>query len=631
MEKTPDTYVKNIAEIRLLSSPRLSDVKTANNYRTLLLENFVKIGELAKIDRDILDEQVYPFLKAGQKLPKEKVKEFENVVDEMLDLGELENLDPNILLMLLDKLLEDAIENRDDDTVVRFLDYEIMACYTMLNAVRRISTRPDLAEEYRIRGIDTSDRLFIYLDKDLFSKLSDDSKTTILINTRYFCVFYEGTKGTEAENEKLLSSLKRSLDLCEDPYFREALPDYDWDYHKLRTMEYMGMLLENNNHRGMNKQQCQYIAELMDEMTAIWQKDKDRYVDMISEGELKLNRIRAKYKAGLMIKEEYMEGLLELYESRNRNEFEIRDSFQHLTVPLEYMLLLRDRSINEPQIRQLADFYSNTISFLHLLQDTGSLSFPLEYASAILEHFIEIPGGITFEDMCISCMAAIHPPTYVHTMMVGELARCICRHMLYYRPDAFDKMRAGMHCSDDEILDFTWHAATCHDFGKLPIIDTIMVYGRSILDDEYALIKTHPDMGYSIMNRYPSTRKYARVARGHHKWYDNSKGYPENFFTTDLPEKVICDIVTVADCLDASTDTVGRSYSRGKTFEELRDELSQGSGRRYSPDVVELFYIPEVVKDLKFLLANGRNENYLETYILLNSVREKEKVEEELL
>ena len=100
MEKTPDTYVKNIAEIRLLSSPRLSDVKTANNYRTLLLENFVKIGELAKIDRDILDEQVYPFLKAGQKLPKEKVKEFENVVDEMLDLGELENLDPNILLML---------------------------------------------------------------------------------------------------------------------------------------------------------------------------------------------------------------------------------------------------------------------------------------------------------------------------------------------------------------------------------------------------------------------------------------------------------------------------------------------------------------------------------------------------
>ena len=188
-----------------------------------------------------------------------------------------------------------------------------------------------------------------------------------------------------------------------------------------------------------------------------------------------------------------------------------------------------------------------------------------------------------------------------------------------------------MHCSDDEILDFTWHAAACHDFGKLPIIDTIMVYGRSILDDEYALIKTHPDMGYSIMNRYPSTRKYARVARGHHKWYDNSKGYPENFFTTDLPEKVICDIVTVADCLDASTDTVGRSYNRGKSFEELRDELSQGSGRRYSPDVVELFYIPEVVKDLKFLLANGRNENYLETYILLNSVREKEKVEEELL
>ncbi len=630
MDKSPDTYVKNIAQIRLLSSPRLSDVKTAKNYRALLLNNFVKIGELAKIDRDILEEQVYPFLKHGKKLSRDKVEEFENVVDEMLDLGELENLDPNILLMLLDKLLEDAVENRDDDTVVRFLDYEIVACYTMLNAVRRISTRPELAERYRIRGRETSDRLFIYLDHDLFSKLSEESKTTIMINTRYFCVFYEGIKGNEKENEELLNMLKRALTICDDPYYRWELPDYDWHYHKLRTMEYMGMLLENNNYRGMNRSQCKYIAGMMDEMSAIWEKDSERFADMISEGELKLNRIRAKYEAELISREEYVSGLLELYESRNRNEFVIRDSFQHLTVPLEYMLLLNEKNLTEPQIHQLVDFYSNTISFLHLLKDTGSLSFPLEYASAIIEHFIEIPGEVSFEDMCISCMAALHPPTYVHTMMVGELTRCICRHMLYYRPDAFDKMREATGYSDDEIMDFAWHAAACHDFGKLPIIDTIMVYGRSILDDEYALIKTHPDMGYSIMNKYPSTRKYANVARGHHKWYDNSKGYPEDFFTRDLPEKVISDIVTVADCLDASTDTVGRSYNRGKTFEELREELVHGKGKRYSPDVVELFFIPEVVEDIRYLLAHGRDANYLETYILLNSVREKEKVEEVL-
>jgi HD-GYP domain-containing protein (c-di-GMP phosphodiesterase class II) len=176
----------------------------------------------------------------------------------------------------------------------------------------------------------------------------------------------------------------------------------------------------------------------------------------------------------------------------------------------------------------------------------------------------------------------------------------------------------------DAILNYTWHAALCHDAGKLFIIDTIFVYGRKLLDMEFDLIKTHPKMGAKILERYSSTRKYAEVALGHHKWYDNSRGYPEEIDTSNSPVKTIIDLVQCADCLDAATDTVGRSYNRGKTFDDLFKEICDGSNTRYAPWLPELLSKAEVREDIEFLLASGRDQNYHDTYQLLKSVHDKE-------
>ncbi len=164
----------------------------------------------------------------------------------------------------------------------------------------------------------------------------------------------------------------------------------------------------------------------------------------------------------------------------------------------------------------------------------------------------------------------------------------------------------------------------CHDTGKIFIIDTVFVYGRKLLDMEFDLIKTHPKMGAEMLKRFSSTAKYAEVALGHHKWYDNSRGYPEEFDTSKSRYKTVIDIVLCADCLDAATDTVGRSYNCGKSFEDFYAEIQEGSGTRYAPWLPDLLSKPEVREDIEFLLAEGRERNYHDTYQLLKSVQEKE-------
>ena len=121
--------------------------------------------------------------------------------------------------------------------------------------------------------------------------------------------------------------------------------------------------------------------------------------------------------------------------------------------------------------------------------------------------------------------------------------------------------------------------ALYHDIGKLYILDVISMYGRAILDEEFRAIKTHPFIGAELAMRFASIRDYADVIKGHHVWYDSSKGYPPDFDTAQSPYKVIIDIVMAADCLDAATDTIGRSYSQGRPLTCIGRKWKKGSER----------------------------------------------------
>ncbi|MBR4606132.1 MAG: HDIG domain-containing protein [Lachnospiraceae bacterium] len=175
----------------------------------------------------------------------------------------------------------------------------------------------------------------------------------------------------------------------------------------------------------------------------------------------------------------------------------------------------------------------------------------------------------------------------------------------------------------NKIMDYAWHAALYHDIGKLYVLDTIAMYGRRLLDSEYVLLRSHPDKGAELASRFDTTKDYADVIRGHHIWYDGSHGYPEDFDVLHSPYKAIIDIVSVADCLDAATDGVGRSYRQGRTLEEFQEELKKGAGTRYAPYVAQPFDDPATYQDISYLLKNGRKKLYDETYFLLKDLLKK--------
>lgn len=83
-------------------------------------------------------------------------------------------------------------------------------------------------------------------------------------------------------------------------------------------------------------------------------------------------------------------------------------------------------------------------------------------------------------------------------------------------------------------------------------------------------------------------------------------------------------MVAVADCIDAATDTVGRSYNRGKTLDDMKAELTEGAGTRYTPYIVELLEDEKVCRDITYILTQYREKLYRNTYMRLQQVTEWE-------
>ena len=168
-----------------------------------------------------------------------------------------------------------------------------------------------------------------------------------------------------------------------------------------------------------------------------------------------------------------------------------------------------------------------------------------------------------------------------------------------------------------KIMQFAYHGGLLHDVGKMFIFETIMTYGRDLSPEERQLLQLHTNLGSKLLQMNHSTREYSDLALGHHKYYDNIHGYPESFDYQKVANPIMIYILTIADCLDAATDIVGRNYKKGISIEQYIEELNREKAGRYSPELVDLFNDKKVVDIISYHLINERQENYKRAYELL--------------
>ena len=211
--------------------------------------------------------------------------------------------------------------------------------------------------------------------------------------------------------------------------------------------------------------------------------------------------------------------------------------------------------------------------------------------------------------------------TYAHSVNVAMIARELMEGILEYQPEllkgALGKIRHGkVLLNSKKCLDFIYEAAFYHDIGKNGIISTVNNDYRPLTDEEYAIIKTHPALGAELLKIAPSLyEKYHDTTLGHHKWYNGKGGYPEDFDNTKSPKRILIDIITLSDCMQAATEHIGRNYKEGKTFDMVMEEFRKGAGTKFNPDLVKFIDThDDVARDLAVLINDAWVDIYFNIY-----------------
>lgn len=126
--------------------------------------------------------------------------------------------------------------------------------------------------------------------------------------------------------------------------------------------------------------------------------------------------------------------------------------------------------------------------------------------------------------------------------------------------------------------DEIYYAALLHDVGKIGISRSILQKAGKLSDEEYQVIKEHPDIGAQILSSISESPYLSIGARSHHERYDG-KGYPQGLKGNDIPE--IARIIAVADAYDAMTSS--RSYRETIPQQVVREEFVKGLGTQFDP------------------------------------------------
>jgi HD-GYP domain-containing protein (c-di-GMP phosphodiesterase class II) len=134
-----------------------------------------------------------------------------------------------------------------------------------------------------------------------------------------------------------------------------------------------------------------------------------------------------------------------------------------------------------------------------------------------------------------------------------------------------------------EIRDIA-RGAFLHDIGKIALSDALLKKAAPLLDKERKIVEGHCAEGHSVVSRIQFLSLEADMVHAHHERWDGA-GYPRGLKGTMIPKGAR--VIAVANALDhiLSDDSSGAARS----LEEAQEEISNGSGTRFDPEVVAAF------------------------------------------
>jgi response regulator RpfG family c-di-GMP phosphodiesterase/signal transduction histidine kinase len=123
-----------------------------------------------------------------------------------------------------------------------------------------------------------------------------------------------------------------------------------------------------------------------------------------------------------------------------------------------------------------------------------------------------------------------------------------------------------------------------HDIGKLGIPDRILLKESALNEEEWKIMRTHPELGASLLGHFESYREISSIILAHQE-HLNGTGYPRGLKGDEIP--LFARIIAIADAYHAMTSN--RPYRKALPASKAVLELTRNRGTQFDAALVDAF------------------------------------------
>lgn len=156
----------------------------------------------------------------------------------------------------------------------------------------------------------------------------------------------------------------------------------------------------------------------------------------------------------------------------------------------------------------------------------------------------------------------------LHSKRVGDICESIALKMNFDKETIYRIKIAGL----------------MHDIGKIGIDDKTLNKPDKLNDDEWVVMKKHPEIGQRILSAVNEFSEIGDYIFEHQEKWDGT-GYPQGLKGDEI--LLQARIIAVADSYDAMTSH--RNYGKELSEEEAIDEIKGCSGTQFDPAIAKIF------------------------------------------
>lgn len=605
MNQYETTYLDNTAKIMELVTVQPSDFCDGKAFYTGCEERVLALRPLVVQNMSILRDFLIPFFDDILDASPQEIADLTEFDDTLSRLAK--QADNGVHYQINSALIVYARQKKDRDLLVRSLYHGAMALYNY-SAILRMTDPSRFFWKMRLLFGEAAGYIRYYDEIE-----NPETRGYIHRSMSNLALCYNSL----TEPEQKFTVLRRALNILQDPVYQQKTPSLPWALYITKTHQERTTLLGYLRHENASYEQ---IHEVMESAEYVHHEQlltaQKKGIPM--QPQWLYAYYAACYHCGLHTISQLFENLEDLYLCASQEDYSQQGMYTNLFLPALYTEYVRKDAhyiANKAPIMRL--IYHRALKYVRRAPAGTQTEFLYQYLRALLVNFIEYPGEISLKEFAHEFIMGRHLGTCIHSIVVARLAVFLFEHMAENFPEALlgicgVQTLCELSARKEEISSYLYDCGMLHDIGKLFFLQLFALPNRQWLSIEEEIFKEHAVQGYHLLEQAASTKSYADIAFGHHRYYDETDGYPCEFSREKCSDTVALDLIAVADFIEYRGNTTGNTFFQGNSAEQILTQLEEERGTRFCPFVVDAALSAR--EEITALLSTARQEAYQQAF-----------------